>query len=64
VWGTLANAAPARATRGGTDWPRAARRFYGFPRSMSALASLAPAPGGGWIGQWSPGIGDPTVAAG
>ncbi|HOU93379.1 MAG TPA: hypothetical protein PLU22_20140 [Polyangiaceae bacterium] len=28
---------------------------------MSALTSLAPAPGGGWIGQWSPGIGDPTV---
>lgn len=29
--------------------------------SMSAVVSLAPAPGGGWIGQWSPGIGDPTV---
>ncbi len=28
---------------------------------MSGFASLAPAPGGGWIGQWSPGIGDPTL---
>lgn len=29
---------------------------------MSGSLSLAPAPGGGWLGDWSPGIGDPTLA--
>ncbi|MBN2194290.1 MAG: hypothetical protein JW751_15845 [Polyangiaceae bacterium] len=28
---------------------------------MSTAAHLAPAHGQGWIGQWSPGIGDPTI---